>query len=88
MLALLLETRRRWLFGEQAVPIERHSMLANGRTVALLTPDAKVTWLCHPARTPAAVFADLLGGGPAGHFTVAAGARRHPARPALPATAR
>ena len=42
------ETRRRWLFGERAVPIERHSMLANGRTVALLTPDATVTWLCHP----------------------------------------
>ena len=60
--ALLLETRRRWLFGEHAVPIERHSMLANGSTVALLTPDAKVTWLCHPRRTPPAIFADLLGG--------------------------
>ena len=33
-----------------------------------------------------AVFADLLGGGPAGHFTRRARrARRHPARPALPA---
>src|SRR5205085_1081968 len=26
VLELLLTTRRRWLFGEQAVPIERHSM--------------------------------------------------------------
>ena len=32
VLGLLLETRRHWLFGERAVPIERHSMLANGRT--------------------------------------------------------
>ncbi|HEY0698687.1 MAG TPA: trehalose-phosphatase [Micromonospora sp.] len=71
VLGLLLETRRHWLFGERAVPIERHSMLANGRTVALLTPDAKVTWLCHPKPDSSAIFADLLGGSPAGHFSVA-----------------
>ena len=69
-LALLLETRRNWLFGERAVPIERHSMLANGRTIALLTPEAKVTWLCHPKPDSAAIFADLVGGAPAGHFSV------------------
>lgn len=69
-LGLLLETRRHWLFGERAVPIERHSMLANGRTVALLTPEAKVSWLCHPKPDSAAIFADLVGGSPAGHFTV------------------
>ena len=63
-------------------------MLANGRTVALLTPDAKVTWLCHPRPDSSAIFADLLGGSPAGHFTVAPGARRPAARPALPAAAR
>lgn len=70
VLGLLLETRRNWLFGERAVPIERHSMLANGRTVALVTPDAKITWLCHPRPDSPAIFADLLGGSPAGHFTV------------------
>lgn len=70
VLAQVLETRRTWLFGERAVPIERHTMLSNGRTVALLTPDAKVTWLCHPNPDSAAVFADLLGGSPAGHFSV------------------
>ena len=63
--------RRRWLFGEHAVPIERHTMLANGRTLALLTPAAKVTWLCHPRPDSSAVFAALLGGRPAGYFTVA-----------------
>ena len=71
VLGVLLETRRNWLYGEHAVPIERHSMLANGRTIALLTPDAKVTWLCHPKPDSSAIFADLLGGAPAGHFTVA-----------------
>jgi trehalose-phosphatase len=78
VLGLLLDTRRAWLFGERAVPIERHSMLANGRTVALLTPEAKVTWLCHPKPDSPAIFADLLGGSPAGHFSVA------PSRGGLP----
>ncbi|HEX6967746.1 MAG TPA: trehalose-phosphatase [Micromonosporaceae bacterium] len=78
VLALLLETRRNWLFGERAVPIERHSMLANGRTVALLTPDARITWLCHPKPDSPAIFAELLGGSTAGYFSVA------PARGGLP----
>jgi trehalose 6-phosphate phosphatase len=70
MLAFLLEERRTWLYGEQATPIERLTMLANERSVALLTPDARVTWLCHPEPDSAAVFADLLGGPPAGHLSV------------------
>jgi trehalose-phosphatase len=70
LLGLLLHYRRQWLFGERAVPIERHSMLSNGRTVALVTPDARVSWLCHPRPDSSAIFADLLGGPTAGHFTV------------------
>ncbi|MGH3645978.1 MAG: trehalose-phosphatase [Micromonosporaceae bacterium] len=70
LLGVLLETRRRWLYGERAVPIERHSMLSNSRNVALVTPQARITWLCHPKPDSSAVFADLLGGTPAGHFSV------------------
>jgi trehalose-phosphatase len=70
VLAFLLEERRNWLYGGQAPPIERLSMLANERSVALLTPDARLTWLCHPEPDSAAVFADLLGGPTAGHFSV------------------
>ncbi|WP_199441085.1 trehalose-phosphatase [Umezawaea beigongshangensis] len=70
VLALLLEERRNWLHGDQAVPIERLSMLANERSVALVTPDAKVNWFCHPEPDSAAVFADLLGGPEAGHFSI------------------
>jgi hypothetical protein len=66
VLAYLVEERKLWLFGEDAVPIERLSMLSNGQSVALLTPDARVTWMCHPEPDSAAVFADLLGGPPAG----------------------
>ena len=70
VLAFLLEERRTWLFGEQAPPIERLTMLSNGQQVALLTPDARVTWMCHPEPDSAAVFADLLGGRAAGHFSI------------------
>jgi trehalose-phosphatase len=69
-LGLVLETRRSWLYGDLAVPIERHSMLSNGSTVALLAPDATVSWLCHPRPDSAAIFADILGGARAGHFSV------------------
>ncbi|MGW5648151.1 trehalose-phosphatase [Saccharopolyspora sp. NPDC003752] len=70
VLAFLMEERRTWLYGEQAPPIERLTMLSNERTVALVTPDARLTWMCHPGPDSAAVFADLLGGPGAGHFTV------------------
>jgi trehalose-phosphatase len=70
VLAFILEERRGWLYGEQAPPIERLSMLANERSVALITPDARLTWLCHPGADAPAIFADLLGGSGAGHFTI------------------
>ncbi|MGH3520001.1 MAG: trehalase-like domain-containing protein, partial [Haloechinothrix sp.] len=70
VLAFTLEERRNWLYGEQAPPIERISMLANERSVALITPDARLTWMCHPGPDAPAVFADLLGGQGAGHFSI------------------
>ncbi|WP_020496215.1 trehalose-phosphatase [Sciscionella marina] len=69
-LAFILEERQNWLFGGRAPAIERLTMLANERSIALLTPDARVCWMCHPDPDSPAVFADLLGGSSAGHFTV------------------
>ncbi len=70
VLAFLMDERRTWLFGEQAPPIERLTMLSNERNVALLTPEARLTWMCHPGPDSAAFVADLLGGFAAGHFSV------------------
>ena len=70
LLARLVETRREWLAGANAVPIERHAMLADGKTVALVTPDARVTWLCHPRPDSAPLFAELVGGHTAGSLAV------------------
>ncbi len=78
-LALLAERRRAWLMGEHALPIERHSMLSDQRTVALVTADASVNWMCHPRADSPAVFAGLLGGARAGHFSIS----RHDDSPPL-----
>lgn len=70
LLAALVEIRSSWLHGEDAQLIERHTMLADGAACALLSPDARVTWMCHPRPDSGSLFAHLLGGTPAGHFSV------------------
>lgn len=81
-LAFLLDERRTWLLGGQATPIERLTMLANPHSVALVTPDADITWMCYPDPDSASVFARLLGGDEAGHFSIG------PQREALPLSQR
>ena len=70
ILALLFELRRAWLFGEDAVGLERHTMIGNGSSTALVTPDAKVCWMSHPLPDSGSLFAHILGGDAAGHFSV------------------
>ncbi|MBT2521462.1 trehalase-like domain-containing protein [Arthrobacter sp. ISL-28] len=70
VLAILFELRRAWLFGEDAVGLERHSMIGNGSSTALLTPDAKICWMSHPLPDSGSLFAHILGGDAAGHFSV------------------
>ncbi|MBJ8340268.1 trehalose-phosphatase [Antrihabitans sp. YC3-6] len=81
-LAFLLDERRRWLSGASAPQIERLTLLASPRSVALVTPDGTITWMCHPEPDSGAVFAHLLGGPDAGHFSVG------PQRAALPLSQR
>ena len=70
LLAHLVERRQSWLAGAEAVPIEQHTLLSDGRVLALVAPGARLTWMCVPRMDGPALFADLLGGPPAGHFTV------------------
>jgi trehalose 6-phosphate phosphatase len=70
VLSFVSEQRAAWLYGESTWPIERLSMLGNGRSLALVTPDARVCWQCVPGPASAPIFADLLGGASAGHFSV------------------
>ena len=82
LLARLVESRREWLAGANAVPIERHALLADGKTVALVTPDARITWLCHPRPDSAPLFAELVGGRAGGSLSV------HPAHEGAPTAQR
>jgi trehalose-phosphatase len=70
VLAELFEYRCDWLEGSDIVPIERHSLLSDQRTFALVTPGARVVWLCLPRLDSPALFAELLGGPAAGYFAV------------------
>jgi trehalose 6-phosphate phosphatase len=72
ILARVSELRADWLAGSKAVPIEHHSMLSDQRTVALVAPTARIVWLCMPRHDSPALFAELLGGPAAGHFSVSA----------------
>lgn len=70
VLARLYELREQWASGAEAVPIESHAMLTDQRTVALVAPGARVVWMCAPRIDSSAIFAELLGGPAAGHFTI------------------
>ena len=78
VLAALAELRAAWLAGSEAVPIEHHACLSDQRTWALVTPEARVTWLCLPRLDSPALFAELLGGPAAGHFSVSEAAGKRP----------
>ncbi len=71
LLSLLATERRSWVFGERPTPIERMSMLSNQASVALLGPDARLLWFCHPEPDSNALFAEVLGGRQAGVFAIA-----------------
>ncbi len=69
-LAMLANARQAWLAGADAVPIERHALVSDGRVMGLVAPGARLVWLCVPRIDGPALFAELLGGPAAGHFTV------------------
>ncbi len=69
-LELLGEQRERWLGARPVAPIERHSILSDQRTLAVVTPAARVSWLCLPRIDSPALFGELLGGPAAGFFAV------------------
>ena len=70
-LARLLDLRSRWLAGAEVVPIEHHALLSDQRTIALVTPQARITWMCAPRLDSPAIFAELIGGPAAGRFSIA-----------------
>ena len=80
LLAQLCELRGAWAAGAAAVPIEHHAMLSDQRTAALITPGARIVWLCLPRLDSPSLFAELLGGPAAGHFSITSANNAPPVR--------
>ena len=80
LLSLLADEREAWARGRTLTPITDHSILSDQRTVAIVTPTARVTWLCLPRIDSPPLFAELLGGPGAGYFEIA------PTKPSGPPT--
>lgn len=72
LLAEVLEERQRWLLGGHAHPIEDYTLLADGKTVALLSAAGSIDWMCAPDADSPALFAALLGDESSGFFSIAA----------------
>ncbi len=70
ILARLGELRAHWLEGAQATAIENHSLLSDQRSVALATGTGRITWMCAPRADSPPIFAEIIGGPSAGHFTI------------------
>jgi trehalose 6-phosphate phosphatase len=70
LLAHLTELRSDWATGAEAVPIEHHALLSDQRSLALVSPDGRLVWLCLPRLDSAAMFAELIGGPAAGRFSI------------------
>jgi len=70
ILAQVAERRTDWLAGNDCTPIERHSLLSDQRTVALVDDHGRVVWMCLPRIDSSAMFAQLIAGPTAGHFDI------------------
>lgn len=62
-LRIIRDERAHWLESRRLTPIERHSLLSDQRTLALVDPHATLVWCCLPRIDSPAMFAHLLGAG-------------------------
>ncbi|MEZ6243612.1 MAG: trehalose-phosphatase [Phycisphaerales bacterium] len=69
-LARLAELRGAWARGAEATPIQEHGLLSDQRTIGLVSPKGRIVWMCLPRIDSSALFAELLGGPAAGHFSI------------------
>ncbi|MEO0513279.1 MAG: trehalose-phosphatase [Planctomycetota bacterium] len=70
LLALLAEERQRWTSGDGAHPIEKHSLLSDLRTCALVSTAGEIVWMCAPRADSSSVFGTIVGGAQAGRFAI------------------
>lgn len=69
-LSLLSERRAEWLATRRLVPINHHALLSDQRTIAIVEPAGRISWLCVPRLDSTAIFASMLGDERAGYFDI------------------
>jgi trehalose 6-phosphate phosphatase len=69
-LALMLELRTQWIEQRDVPLITDHSILSDQRTIAVIDRRGSVVWASLPRIDAAALFASLVGGPPAGEFSI------------------
>lgn len=69
-LAALVERRRAWLAARRVTPLERHSVLSDQRTLAVVDDHARIVWMCAPRLDSLPLFAELVGGPQNGFFGI------------------
>jgi len=71
VLGTLATLRAQWCRSRLIVPLDMCAILSDQRTAAVVSPGARISWLCLPRLDSAAVFADLIGDSTAGVFEIA-----------------
>lgn len=78
ILQALAAARKAALAARTVVPIQNHTIIADQRTIGLLSPEASIQWLCLPRLDSPSAFGALLGDETLGAFRIS------PVRPSAP----
>ena len=70
LLRLIASIRAEWAGARSLVRLDSCAVLSDQRTAAVVSPGARISWLCLPRLDSAALFAELLGDSAAGMFEV------------------
>lgn len=62
--------RADWIRCRSLVRLDECGLLSDQRTTAIVTPGARISWLCLPRTDSSAIFAELVGGALAGSFEI------------------
>lgn len=70
VLRFIATQRAAWASARCLIPLDQCAVLSDQRTAAVISPGARVSWLCLPRLDSAAIFAELVGDSTAGVFDI------------------
>lgn len=70
VLEFIAAQRAAWANARCLIPLDQCAVLSDQRTAAVVSPGARISWLCLPRLDSAAIFAELVGDSTAGMFDV------------------